>query len=194
MTDSEIRSLIKKSPLEGHQALFAQYSNYVYTIVWSKLGSVGSREDADECMSDIFAEVFLHLDSVYEGNLKSYIGTLAKRMAITAFRRLSSESGRTISIEEGFEEMVSEVNIAEDYEKTVAARQLLEKILSLGEPDATIIIQKYYYNRNSAEIGKIVHLNPVAVRMRSSRAIKRLRGMLEQKDFEFDFTIKEEFL
>lgn len=170
-----------QSPSERHRALFEQYSSYVYAIVWDKIRSVGSREDAEECVSDIFAEVFQHLDSVYEGSLKGYIGTVAKRRAINAFHRLSAGSGKTVSLEEG-EEISSDTDIAEDYEKSDAARLLLDKILSLGEPDATIILQKYYYDRNSAEIAKIVHLSPVNVRMRMSRALKRLRGMLSEDE------------
>lgn len=192
MTERELRSLISESPPDGRRAVFEEYSSYVYAIVWSKLGSVGSREDADECVSDIFAEIFLHLDDVYEGSLKGYIGTLAKRTAINAYHRLSANSGKTVSIEEGFEDMVSGTDIEKDYEKAAAARLLLDKILSLGEPDATIVIQKYYYDRNSVEIARIVHLSPVAVRMRLSRSLRRLRGMLEKKDFEIDFHIKEE--
>lgn len=177
MTERELRTLISRSPSEGHRALFDQYSSYVYAIVWDKLRNAGSREDADECVSDVFAEVFRHLDTVYEGSLKGYIGTVAKRKAINAFRRLSTDSGKTVSLEEGLD-ISSDMDVAEDYERSVASRLLLDKVLSLGEPDATIILQKYYYDRNSAEIARIVHLTPVAVRMRLSRALKRLRKLL----------------
>ena len=52
---------------------------------------------------------------------------------------------------------------------------LLRKITELGEPDTSILIQKYYYDRNSREIAKLTGLTPAAVRQRCTRAVKRLK-------------------
>ena len=54
----------------------------------------------------------------------------------------------------------------------------LRKVEELGEPDSTIIIQKYFFMRSSAEISKLVSLTPEAVRVRCSRALKKLRETL----------------
>ncbi|MBQ3947049.1 MAG: sigma-70 family RNA polymerase sigma factor [Ruminococcus sp.] len=52
----------------------------------------------------------------------------------------------------------------------------------LGEPDSIIIIQKYYYERNAKEIGRLIGMNAAAVRMRCTRAIKKLRSLLSDID------------
>ncbi len=175
-----------RSPDE-HRKIFEQYSNYVYAVVWRILNQAGTPEDVEECVSDIFAEIFSKLDSVYEGSMKAYIGTVARRMALNRFRKLTSGKIKTVSLEDiSVSEMESDVNITEDYEKAEQAGALLNLILSLGEPDASIIIQKYYYNRNSVEIAKIVSLNPVAVRMRLNRALKRLRKLLEENPSTYE--------
>ena len=57
---------------------------------------------------------------------------------------------------------------------------LLDKIDELGEPDSTIIIQQYYYNRTTLEIGKAISMTAAAVQKRSIRARKRLRSMLTE--------------
>ena len=57
---------------------------------------------------------------------------------------------------------------------------MLEKTDELGEPDSTIIIQKYFFGRSSKEIARIVGMSPAAVRVRLSRALKRLRRALEE--------------
>ncbi|MBR3282783.1 MAG: sigma-70 family RNA polymerase sigma factor [Ruminococcus sp.] len=54
----------------------------------------------------------------------------------------------------------------------------MDAIKSLGEPDSTILIQKYYYDRNSREIGKLLSMKPATVRMRSKRAAEKLREIL----------------
>ena len=51
MTEHELRALIGRSRDEGFRQLFQQYSGYVYAIVWNRISSVGSREDAEECIS-----------------------------------------------------------------------------------------------------------------------------------------------
>jgi RNA polymerase sigma-70 factor (ECF subfamily) len=57
---------------------------------------------------------------------------------------------------------------------------LLDKIAELGEPDSTIIMQKYYYGRSAKEIAAMTSLTPENIRVRSGRAVRKLREMLEE--------------
>ena len=59
-------------------------------------------------------------------------------------------------------------------------RIILDKIAELGEPDSTIIFQKYYYGRSAKEIAEMVRLTPENIRVRSGRAVKKLKEMLER--------------
>jgi DNA-directed RNA polymerase specialized sigma24 family protein len=56
----------------------------------------------------------------------------------------------------------------------------LEKNKELGEPDATIVVQKYYFGRKMAEIAEMTGLNPHAAQVRCGRALKKLRKDMEQ--------------
>ncbi|MCR5480276.1 MAG: hypothetical protein K6F27_10530 [Ruminococcus sp.] len=62
MTEQELRNLLRRSKEAGQRAIFDQYSNYVYTIVYSKLRTCGTYEDVEECVSDVFAKIFMSLD------------------------------------------------------------------------------------------------------------------------------------
>ena len=66
-------------------------------------------------------------------------------------------------------------------ESSALKELLLNKVKELGEPDSTIIIQKYFYERNAKEISSLIGMNHAAVRMRCSRAVKKLRSLL--RDF-----------
>ena len=183
MTEPELRSLLRKSKKDGHRAVFDQYSNYVYAVVYSKLRSCAKREDIDDTVSDIFAEIFQNLDADREGSLQGYIGTVAKRMAVKAFYRLSGTSGMTISLDEDTApEVASEQNIEQEYEKKLIRRKLLENIDKLGEPDATIIMQKYFCRKSAGQIADMLSMSASAVRKRSERAVKRLKQMLSEED------------
>lgn len=185
MTDNQLRILIKESPEKGHRLLFDEYYSYVYVIVYNRLKNCGTREDIDECVSDVFSGIFLCYDSEnsFDGSLKGYIATLANRTAIDAFRRLSRKSRLTVSLdEELMREIPSEEKVDELAEKSETAHILLNLIEELGEPDSTIIMQKYYYNKSSKEIAGLLSLKADTVRQRCSRAVKRLKSRFAEFD------------
>ena len=67
-------------------------------------------------------------------------------------------------------------------------RIVAECICSLGEPDSTIVIQKFYYNKTSRQIAELLSMKPSAVRMRVKRSGEQLRAALAERG------IKEELL
>lgn len=183
MTEQEICCLLKKQPEKGERVVFDTYYNYVYAIVSHKLCHMGSREDIEDCVIDCFVEILMHVNPYYEGSLKAYIGTVAKHKAINAGKQLQTKSRQKISMtEEEFQQLSSDENIQDMTEQSEQTKILLHCISELGEPDATIMIQKFFYNHNAIEISRIVKLSPVTVRVRCSRALKRLKTMLISKN------------
>ncbi len=180
LSDTEIIDLIKNQPVKGRRALFDQFCDYVYVIAAGKIKSCGSREDIEECVSDIFADVYKYVDSKeVEGSLKALVSTIAKRRSIDFFRRLSGGFGKTVSIEsDEMYDIPSNENISESAENKERSRIILNKIKELGEPDSTIIIQQYFYNRTAREIADSVSLTASNVQRRSSRARDKLRKLL----------------
>ena len=79
--------------------------------------------------------------------------------------------------------MRSGEDIEECYAQSEMCGELLSAIRRLGEPDAEIVIQKYYYDRNAEEIAEAVQMKPVTVRVRLSRALKRLKTLLTETGF-----------
>lgn len=165
MTDNEYRKMYNNNPRDAQTALFDEYLSYVYAIVYNKLRSCGSREDIEECVGDVFSAVFISYDrsGSFNGDLKSLIGTIAKRSAIQMYRKLARHSD-TIYIESEEAEMPDTERIEENAERSVMKNTLLKLINSLGEPDSDIIIQKYYYNMNSKEIAEKHSMSPASVR------------------------------
>ncbi len=177
MTERELRLLIDGSEKDGFRSLFQQYNGYVYAIVWSHICKVGTHEDADECVSDVFTDIFLHFDQIEEGKLQSYVRTVAKRKAVDCFRRLTAKPP-SAGLDEGVEQAASDTDVEQNYDRTALRHILLDKIRLLGEPDTTIVMMKYFYDCKSVEIARVVHMNQAAVRQRLHRAMKRLRELL----------------
>ena len=144
MTDSEITALMKKSPQQWHRALFDEYYSYVYAISVNILRGIASSEDIEECVIDAFASVIQNLDISSCTELKPFIGTVTKHKAISMRRSLMPKAGKYISIDsEELGELSSDECIDRNAENSVMTDFLLTKIKELGEPDASIIIQKY---------------------------------------------------
>ena len=181
MTDMDIKELMKSSPDKGFRALFDEYWSYVYTIVYNTLRDCGSKSDIEDCTADVLSDVMMNYDTDHEGSLKAYLGTSAKRRAIDMRRSLSSR--KSISIDEDESLLpTSDENIEAAAESSHISALLLKRIEELGEPDSTIIIQRYFYDRSSAETARILGMNPITVRSRPRRALKKLRDVLTDMD------------
>lgn len=181
MTDEEFRLLISHSPQQAYRKLFDEYVNYVYAIVFSKLRSCACREDIDDCVGEIFSEIFISYkgQNGFDGDLKGYIRAVARNKSCDLYRQLVVRNGKTVSpYEDEIQNIPSEARVDETIEKSEVRRILLDSISSLGEPNATIIFQKYFCGRKSGEIAGMVSLSPTAVRMRCRRAVKRLKNSL----------------
>lgn len=166
----------------GFALLFQQYRSYAYAIIWEILSGTGTAQDAEECLSDVFLQVFRHFDAIREESVKSYIGTVARNKAIDYSRKLNASGKHLSSEQEALLRLPSDEDIAQDIEKTEYNRFLYDKIQQLGEPDSTILILKYFYDKQSKDIAKQVQLSPISVRVRLNRALKKLRRILSEED------------
>ena len=178
MTGSELQGLLKKSHEKARKAVFNEYCNYVFAVTAEKLKGIGNVQDIEECMSDVFSEIFLKLESLSdsEGDIKGFIGTVAKNRAVDFYRKLSAVKRQTVPIEN---EIQSEEDIQELMEKAETARILREKIKELGRPDSDIIIHRYFFNRSYRDIAVLLSMKESAVQKRCSRAKKKLKKLLE---------------
>ena len=184
MKHSEYQKLLKTDKSNAHQTLYNEYLNYVYTIAFNRLRSCGSREDIDECVIDIFTDIFNSYEYRCNENddIKGFIATVAIRKSAAYYHKLCRDSKNISLDDECNGPVASTEDISEAAEKSEARRILLKLIEDLGEPDSTIIIQKYYYGRSSREISGFVSLTPAMVRVRNSRALKKLRVLLSDHD------------
>lgn len=187
MTWSELSLLMKKSPEIGQKAVYDEYYNYVFTIVFNRLRSCASNEDMEECVSDIFADLFIEFDSDFEyvGDLKAYINTVAKNKTTDMYRHINAKKNSYSKLSDiELDKLPSDMNITEKIENKELQRIVFDIIRKLGEPDSSILILKYYYGRTSSEIGKKLSISAASVRKRAERALKRLKKILSDSNIK----------
>ena len=181
MQDDELSNILKTDPNTGMMLLMKQYGGLVYTIVKHKLaGQTFCDTDIEHCVADTFSEFYLDL-SKYDkvlGSIRSWLCVIAKHNAYDCLRRHKKEAG-TLSLDaEGIAAprddtfSVEEALITKEFKE-----ELLREIKSLGEPDSTILLRKYYFYESSKEIAASLDLTVSSVDTRTHRAIQKLRKL-----------------
>lgn len=186
MKDADWLHLFEKSPQKAHAMLVSEYGNLVYAIVLSKLKGSANQAEIEDCVSDVFVEVFSSITRYSEtkGTLKAFICTIAVRVAINTFRRNMYRRKVTSSIEdEGIILPPSDSDIEEDAHKKLFHQRLWDIVDSLGNPDASIIVYQYCYEFTVREIAERLSMSPAAVQKRSIRARERIRKILEKENY-----------
>ncbi|MBE6841860.1 MAG: sigma-70 family RNA polymerase sigma factor [Ruminococcus sp.] len=176
MNTEEINISRKGTSDELYRELLNELGRYVYVIVFNKLRSCGTKEDVEECVSDVFAELFIIAEDGKCDDIRKMAGIIAKRRAVDYFRKLSVSQNKMVCVEyEEFSEFADTLNVEVLSDSNEVRRDILREIEALGEPDSTILMQKFYYNKTSSEIGKTLKMTASTVRSRCVRAIERLK-------------------
>lgn len=181
MTEKNRRELSGGSPEETYRELIKNYGGYVQAIVMNRLNRVGSREDIEDCVSSVFVEIYSALEefSDEKGSLRAFIGRIADRKAVDAFRRLSYRQNNTGGADEELMNVPAEDDTEAEIERKMIKKRLWEAVKSLGSPDSEIIVYQYYYNMKPRDIAGKLGMTAGAVRKRSQRARQKLSEILK---------------
>ncbi len=182
-SDQELYELLVRDPDRGLAAVMDQYTGLVYTIVQGKLASVGTRQDVEECVGDVFVELWRTRESLdpMKGSLRAYLAVLSRRRAIDTYRRLCTRERRLPTDECPFDEqkeLIDDSDPAREIVAREAADELIRAVKALGEPDSEIIIRKYYLGQSAKEIGKALKMKENTVNKRATRALVRLKEIM----------------
>ena len=185
MEDSKLLRLLHKDPSAGMEALMNQYSGLVYAVVKGKLtASFCVSSDVEDCVADVFSEFYVSLDK-YDpkaSSIKTYLCVLARYHATDVFRRREKQRGElSMDDEESLLQFADEATCNGELSEEALRREVMEAIRELGEPDASILIRKYYLGESSKEIADALRLTVSNVDTRTHRALNKLRNLFGGK-------------
>lgn len=176
MTDKELLLLLRSNPQVGLVSVVRQYSNYVLKIAYTRLESVCTYEDIEEVVSDIFLKFFnTGMKNNFEfESVRGSLSIIAGRYCIDIFRQKCRHT-KEISLDEIIEFVADETPHRSEQNSRIA-----EAVNSLGEPDKSIFIRKYFFGQKTADIAKELHMKSNTVDKRISRGLVKLRKMLKE--------------
>lgn len=179
ISDIELLNLLHTKPETGLKVMMDNYMALAYTIIFNKLSGIYSREDIEECVSDVFMEIFHHRYRIdlEKGSVKAILAVVAKRKAIDMYRK--NKNNNHVSIDDISEDLYSSRYEVED---SVVLKEsnsiLINAIKSLGEPDGEIIIRKYYFRQSSKDISKELGIKVNTIDKKVSRCMEKLKKLL----------------
>ena len=89
ISDIELLELLSNKPEVGLKMMMDSYMALIYTIIFNKLSGMYSKEDIEECVSDVFIEVLHYKNRIdlQKGTIKAFLAIIAKRKAIDMYRK-----------------------------------------------------------------------------------------------------------
>lgn len=166
-----ITDLLLHNPEQALSQMLGAYTGLVYHAASAVLGRQ-AREEIEECVSDTFLAVYQRRNALdfSKGSVKAYLCATARNLAIDRLNQRARSAAEPLDEFAASPEQTDAAALA-NLEKS----ELVRRVKSLGEPDSTILICRYYFNMRTKEIAKKVGLKENAVDQRLRRALIKLK-------------------
>ncbi len=200
-TDEELFVGLKKRDIRIYEECVEKYKNYVGSIVVRQIGNTMEKEDIEEVVSDVFFAIWkqadkINIDSSDSCNLKAYLASIAKKMAINKLRQKSKLN--VIPFENNTYK--KDNDIADDYiERQVyenstnisqsrydnpedyvvnkeRMQQVGEAIQALESPDKDIFMQYHYDGMTINEISSNYGMNENTIKSKLLRCRNKVKS------------------
>ena len=171
-SDSELAVLVADTRSGGLDELYWRYANSLLRLAFNVLGS---RDDAEDVVQDVFVGLPLALDRYEErGAFGGWLKHLTKRSELMHLRR--RVNSRTDSLD------ADAPNTHQARADRVLERIDLERaIASLPEPLRIVFVLSRVEQLSHDEIAGVLGIRRGTSEVRLHRAIRRLRQLLEEK-------------
>jgi RNA polymerase sigma-70 factor (ECF subfamily) len=183
LQDDELIQKLLNGEQDAFSYMIDAYSKLLWVVVGGILNTVGTAQDIEECISDVYIQVWKNPNAFNQqkGSLKTFLAVIAKSKALDAYRRLSKT--KIVELDEAIQ---STDNDLLDYivDKEMC-HALYTAIESLTEPNKEIVMRRYILEERPASIAKSVSMPVKEVENRLYQSKLKLRKKLEgQGGFE----------
>ena len=170
--------------IDGDQDAFSymidSHNKLLWVIVGGILNNIGTAQDIEECISDVFIEVWKKPKAFkkQKGTLKNFLAVIAKSKALDRYRVLSKR--KIVEIDEAIKSSDDDLL---DYviDKDMYA-SLYEAINLLTEPNREIIIRRYFFEEKTSYIAEKTAIPVKEVENRLYQSKLKLRTILSGKE------------
>ena len=178
MTDKEIRRLYKNG--EQEKAFGEIVGNYSERLYWHVRRLVGSHEDADDLLQEIFIKVWGALPSFrWDSQLYTWLYRIATNESLNFLRkrqtRAALSNAQTIDAE-----MEKKVDDDPFFDGTAAQRVLMKAIARLPEKQRLVFTMRYFDDMKYDEISRVLGTSVGALKASYHFAYEKIKEELKK--------------
>ena len=162
---------IKAKDKSGLKDIYDEYLGYIYSIIY---GIVNQKENAEDITQDFFVKLYSMADTLeLRDSHKTFLGTIARNMAIDFVRKNS----RSIPVEDFVEEGLEPVS-SDDVEEAVIGNMTVKEALeTLSENERQVVSMKILSDMTFNEISEALQVPMGTITWRYREAMKKLRWL-----------------
>lgn len=173
MNDEAVISRIKSRDEHTINDVIGKYARLLWPIAAAVLKNVGSEQDVEECIADVFIDLWEHPHKYdpQRGSLKSWLCMVTRCRAIDCYRNLSKHS--TVPLEGSM--MAGRMGLQDALLQEETKRELAAAVNALADVERDILIRRYYYEQKPREIAKALDITVKQVDNYLYRSKQKLR-------------------
>lgn len=175
MQDAKLIEKIKHGDEAAMDIIINQYARLLWTIADAILEKVGTIQDVEECVADVFIYLWQHTENYHpeKGKLKVWLSIIARSRAINRYRQLCKHP--TLPFHD--EQLLLALEIPQPDQEIVQKDFLISALHTLSEEEQDILIRRYYYEQKPKTIALALGI-PVK---RVENLLYRTKQKLRQK-------------
>lgn len=127
-----------------------KYSKLLWTVVDAVLRNVGTQQDIEECVADVFISLWQRPGQFdpQRGRLKSWLCIVARSRALDRYRELSRRN--TVSIDDVM--IIGRMGVQDYVIREETKKELADAIDELSQIEREILIRRYFYEQKPRDI------------------------------------------
>ena len=146
LDEEKLTEMLRSSDSEAYFRIMETYNKLLWVIVGGVLNSVGTREDIEECISDVYVDLWRKPKAFdpSKGSLKTFLAVMAKSKALDRYRQLTK--AKIIELDEAV------LSADDDLLEYIAKREMYDKLYE------AILSSEWDYATGG--VGKSAIINP----------------------------------
>lgn len=180
MEDKEIIRLFFERSEQAIQEVLQKYGQLCRKLAENILGS---RSDAEECLSDVCLKLWSSIPPANPENLPAYISRAARNTAINRLNvnHTKRRGGIDNICAELSDAFPSDINVERIIDEKETARYINEFLAAADKTDRIAFVLRYYYGESAEDISVSLKIPAGTVRTRLCRMRKRLYNYLIER-------------
>jgi RNA polymerase sigma-70 factor (ECF subfamily) len=170
--------LIKKRNPKALETVMELYLSSAYGVAKSILGDICSKEDIEECIQDVFVDVWNKIDDFNEnrGSFKTWVLIICKYKALNLRKALTKQD---VPLDLDEVQCPSTENLEDSILSKESTQEVLNIINSFADTDRAIFIRRYFLHQGIDYICESMNLSRQSVDNRLWRGRKKLKKSLD---------------